>query len=95
MDNNGSRIKVFLIFSALMFFTALTSFASVKTVTAPEVKKMVEQDNPFLVHVLSRVEFEGQHIPGSINIPINELNDSDKLPKELDRPIIFYCMGLR
>lgn len=66
-----------------------------KDLTAPEVKQMVEVDSAVLVHVLSRIEYEMQHIPGSINIPITEMEFTDRLPEQLDRPLIFYCMGER
>ena len=63
--------------------------------TAPEVKMMVEEQGAFLVHVLSRLEFDMQHIPGSINIPITEVATSDLLPADKNHPVIFYCMGVR
>jgi rhodanese-related sulfurtransferase len=66
-----------------------------RTLTAPEVKEMVARDNALLIHVLSRIEFDMQHIPGSINIPITELATSNALPADTDRPLIFYCMGER
>lgn len=67
----------------------------VPDLTAPEVREMVEEDGALLVHVLSRIEFDLQHLPGSINIPVTVLEDSDLLPREKDRSLIFYCMGVR
>ncbi len=63
-------------------------------ITAPEVKDMVEK-NPdvVLINVLSTIEYDGLHITGSINIPINVFHNSDLLPKKLDTPLIIYCMG--
>lgn len=66
-----------------------------RKVTAPEVKDMLEGGRGLAVHVLSRIEYEMQHISGSINIPITEMNETDKLPREKDKPLIFYCMGWR
>lgn len=66
-----------------------------KKVTAPEVKDMLESGRALAIHVLSRIEYEMQHISGSVNIPITEMNATDRLPKEKDTPLIFYCMGLR
>jgi len=65
----------------------------VRTITAPEVKNMQEKSGAVLIHVLSRLEFDMQHIAGSINIPINEISATDILPKDHDTPLIFYCMG--
>jgi rhodanese-related sulfurtransferase len=65
-----------------------------KTITAPEVNHMInDQGNGVLIHVLSPLEYETQHIRGSINIPVNKLETTDQLPTAKDTPLIFYCMG--
>ena len=64
-----------------------------QTITAPEVKNMQEKGEAVLIHVLSELEFEMQHIAGSINIPVNEIKTTDKLPKDKETRLIFYCMG--
>lgn len=66
-----------------------------KKVTAPEVKDMLGGGKALAIHVLSRIEFEMQHITGSVNIPIIEMDETERLPKEKDTPLIFYCMGLK
>ena len=66
-----------------------------KKITAPEVKNMMDEMGAVLVHSLSAIEFEIQHIPGSINIPIIEIKTTKKLPKHKNTPLIFYCMGIR
>lgn len=80
---------------SLFLMTSLAGAGQVPNLTAPEVKKMVEEDGALLIHVLSQIEFEIQHIPNSINIPITQVANSDKLPSQLDKPLIFYCMGER
>ncbi len=64
-------------------------------ITAPETKLILEKGNAVLVNVLSSLEYELQHIPGSISIPINQLKTSTLLPKDKEKPLIFYCMGPR
>jgi rhodanese-related sulfurtransferase len=92
-------MKHWIFLGALLFFlaTGATAYSDekYKTLTAPEVKEMIEGGRAIAIHVLSRIEFEMQHIPGSINIPITEMNETDKLPKEKAFPLIFYCMGLK
>jgi len=68
---------------------------NLSVLTAPEVKYMLEQEQLTLVNSLSRIEFQIQHIPGSINIPVTEMERSDRLPSDRSRPIAFYCMGPR
>lgn len=43
-----------------------------------------------LVEVLPEEEFEEEHLPGAVNIPLKELGDR---ASELDRlrPVIVYC----
>lgn len=92
------RCTPLLLFCLVWLFFAQTTFggaAQVQDLTAPEVKKMVEEDGAQLVHVLSEIEFAMQHIPGSINIPITKVATSDRLGPAKDQPVIFYCMGTR
>ena len=67
----------------------------IQTLTAPEVKSMVDNGNVVLINTLSAIEFEIQHIPTSINIPVIDMKVTDKLPENMDMPLIFYCMGIR
>ena len=67
-----------------------------KEVSAPLLKYMMESDHQVVVvNVLSGLEYEMHHISGSINIPINHLQESDKLPADKNTPLVFYCMGHR
>ena len=63
--------------------------------TAPEVKGMLDGGKAVVVHTLSALEYQIQHITGSINIPIIKMEATDKLPKDKATPLIFYCMGVR
>ena len=81
----------------VLFSISPSTYAgSLEPVTAPEVKRIL-QDNPdaVLVHALSKIEFDIQHIPGSINIPTNEMVTTTALPKDLNTEMVFYCMGVR
>ncbi len=65
-------------------------------ITAPETKLLLEkEDGVLLINVLSQLEFELHHIPGSISIPIDRLKKSSLLPEDKDISLIFYCMGVR
>jgi phage shock protein E len=45
-----------------------------------------------LIDVRTADEFKGGHIPGSINIAVNDLNAKlNKIPK--DKPVIVYCQS--
>jgi rhodanese-related sulfurtransferase len=44
-----------------------------------------------LVEVLPAAEFEEEHLPGAINIPLKELDRETTRQLERERPVIVYC----
>jgi rhodanese-related sulfurtransferase len=44
-----------------------------------------------LVEVLPREEYEEEHLPGSINIPLKELDRNSAEQLDRDRPVVVYC----
>jgi len=64
-------------------------------ISASEVKTMIENGDAVVIHVLSEIEYNMQHITGSINIPIIKVKSSKKLPQDKNTPLVFYCMGKR
>ena len=76
-----------------------------KIITILEVKKLLSK-NAKVFDVRNELEYSEGHIPGAINIPYKEKSekvinfdpgidrfDLNKLPKEKNTPIIFYCNG--
>jgi rhodanese-related sulfurtransferase len=53
-------------------------------------QQLVEQGAQ-LVEVLSADEYEDEHLPGAINIPLKTLDASSVQRLERDRPVIVYC----
>ncbi len=44
-----------------------------------------------LVEVLPRDEYEDEHLPGAVNIPLKELNRETAQQLERSRPVVVYC----
>jgi rhodanese-related sulfurtransferase len=44
-----------------------------------------------LVEVLPRAEYEDEHLPGAISIPLKELDRERVHALERGRPVIVYC----
>jgi rhodanese-related sulfurtransferase len=44
-----------------------------------------------LLEVLPREEYEDEHLPGAINIPLKELNGQTAAQLARDRPVVIYC----
>ena len=56
-----------------------------------EVERLVGDEAAQLVEVLPRAEFEDEHLPGAINIPLKELNAETARQLKRGRPVIVYC----
>jgi rhodanese-related sulfurtransferase len=44
-----------------------------------------------LVEVLPEEEFEDEHLPGAVNLPLKELTASTAASLDRGRPVIVYC----
>jgi rhodanese-related sulfurtransferase len=44
-----------------------------------------------LVEVLPREEYEDEHLPGAMNIPLKQLNRETAQQLDRSRPVIVYC----
>lgn len=55
--------------------------------------KLDSGESLFLLNPLSDIEFNERHIPGSINIPLHSIMESDQLPQNKDTLIVTYCLG--
>jgi len=68
---------------------------SIFHISAPELKYMMSQKKVVVINSMSEIEFDRQHIPNSINIPLINMSSSKKLPQDINIPLAFYCMGKR
>ena len=55
-----------------------------------EVRRLVEEGAQ-LVDVLPRDEYEDEHLPRAINIPLKELDRETTVRLRRDAPVIVYC----
>ena len=47
-----------------------------------------------LINVMPKIIHDAFHIHGSVNIPLGQLKTSPKMPKDKDKLLVFYCMGV-
>lgn len=69
-----------------------------KTISRDQLKHMFDQhDDMLVINVLSRDQFERAHIPGSVNVPLDEGDVGEftehvlELAGSYDKRIIAYC----
>jgi len=70
------RNQIYLFLSLIFLFPYSLSAETknvLKIITAPEVKEILRMKNGILINALTNIEYDMQHIPGSINIPFHEL----------------------
>jgi rhodanese-related sulfurtransferase len=75
----------------LLFCLSTNASAGTAEIVAGELKKMIDSTDILVVFPLSPIEFDNLHIPGSVNIPLENLKAG--LPADKERKIAFYCLG--
>jgi rhodanese-related sulfurtransferase len=60
------------------------------SVDLEELKALIEQGAQ-LVEVLPRREYEEEHLPGAIGIPLKELDAERVAALDRRRPVVVYC----
>jgi rhodanese-related sulfurtransferase len=61
-----------------------------KSVARAEVQRLVE-GGAQLIEVLPREEYEEEHLPGAINLPLRRIEAEARDRLDPDRPLIVYC----
>ena len=63
---------------------------SSRVFSVSEVKQLLDQGAQ-LVDVLGEDEFEHDHLPGAINIPLKRLDEKTVAGLDCRRPVLVYC----
>lgn len=81
--------------AAMAFALAIPAGAEdFPVITASELKgRMDKGERIFLLNPLSDLEYQEQHIPGSVNIPLESIETTLLLPEDKQQPIVTYCLG--
>jgi rhodanese-related sulfurtransferase len=53
--------------------------------------RRLREDGALLLEVLPHDEYEEEHLPGAINIPLRELTRETTAQLRHDAPVIVYC----
>jgi rhodanese-related sulfurtransferase len=56
-----------------------------------ELQRLLRDDQAQLVEVLPPDEYDDEHLPGAINIPLKTLDRETTRPLDKNRPVIVYC----
>ena len=61
------------------------------TIDRTELRRLLEREDVQLVEVLPRKEYEEEHLPGAINVPLHELERLAPERLRSDAPVVVYC----
>ena len=93
-ENMRKRISLWpslLVIVSVLIFTSSIWAADFLDISTSDLKNKLDAKEGFLlVNTLSDIEFNLEHIPGSINIPVGEIQTTDKLPQDKETLIVFY-----
>jgi rhodanese-related sulfurtransferase len=56
-----------------------------------ELQRLLRNEQAQLVDVLPPDEYEDEHLPGAINIPLKTLDGETTRQLDRDRPVVVYC----
>ena len=90
--------KLFYILGvALVMMTACSNGKGYTSVSVDEFAKVIVDNQVQLIDTRTEAEFNEGHIPGAINIDVNESDFEAKVGQKIDktRPIALYCRGGR
>ena len=90
--------KLFYIFGvALVMMTACSNGKGYTSVSVDEFAKVIADNQVQLIDTRTEAEFNEGHIPGAINIDVNESDFEAKVGQKVDktRPVALYCRGGR
>ena len=62
------------------------------TISAEELEDALNSETPpVLINTLPRDAHEAKHIPGSVSVPVDDLDRVEDLVPNKDEPIVVYC----
>ncbi len=65
-----------------------------ETITREELREKVERGDEFvLVDALSAQHYESSHLPGAVNLPLEFVDEAEKVLPDRGAEIVVYCMN--
>jgi len=70
----------------------MAATATLSTITADDLKAELTSDNPpVLINTLGADAFAARRIPGSINVPTDDIETVQDIVPDTDAKIVVYC----
>lgn len=89
-------MKKLLVMVLALLATGCTNSAAIRTCNAEFIKENIDSSKVTVVDVRDNSEFISGHIPGAINIPVNDIKSiADYVVDENDIIIVYCRSGVR
>jgi len=62
-----------------------------ETILRDEVRRLLAEESGQLVDVLPPTEYDDEHIPGAVNIPLKRMDGATIAELDRSSPVIVYC----
>ena len=62
-----------------------------ETILRDEVRRLLAEESGQLVDVLPPTEYDDEHIPGAVNIPLKRMDGATTAELDRSSPVIVYC----
>ena len=64
-------------------------------ITREELEEKIERGDDFvLVDALGQQHYERSHLPGAVNLPLEFVDEAEKVLPNKDSELVIYCMNL-
>lgn len=63
----------------------------VEVIDLDEVRRLLDEEGAQLVEVLPRAEYEEEHLPGALSLPLKSIGPAAAGALDPARPVIVYC----
>ncbi|MBA3630758.1 MAG: rhodanese-like domain-containing protein [Actinobacteria bacterium] len=62
-----------------------------KEIGIKDLRRLLVEAPVQLIEVLPSQEFDEEHLPGAVNIPLKQLNAQTTATLDRSRPVVVYC----
>ena len=84
-------LALFAIIAMLIGTEIQSRISGIKELAPSEAIRMINHDNAVLVDLREDKDYRAGHIVNAIHVPVSPDNDSGKIKKYRDKPVIVYC----
>ncbi len=93
LGHHMALAALFVVLLVALIFTQLaTLFSKTRELTPAGLTALINRDNPLLIDISPRDNFEKAHIPGARHVAMSQFDPENKnLAKAKDLPVVIIC----